>query len=422
MTGTLTNRRRVGGKRLSDRTPQGDATVRANKKKELLELGRNDQARASGNKSDGIQAKYLLPEFQKLGHAVAQHAWSGLMGGVLNWGGMPIYPMGMDPYGNDIVEKHAAHFEADIVISLMDVWVLHQYGKKQMRWIPYMPIDHDPIPPKVLSALEGAYKVVSYAKYGERALNAAGIANTMIPHGVDCSVYTPTDKRAAKQQLGFDPDAFVIGMVAANKGFPSRKCFPENLQAVAQFKAAHPGVKVHLYLHTLENTAQGGVDLNLLLQNLGFQAGEVTFCNQYKYISGMLGHEYMADAYNAMDVLLAASMSEGFGIPLIEAQACGTPVIAGDYTSMRELVFAGAAVPYAQRFWTPMNAWNYLPSVEAIGKALEGLYECRDNAQMRETARAGALAYDWSVIVKDYWRPFLEEVETQIAAERNLAC
>ncbi len=49
----------------------------------------------------------------------------------------------------------------------------------------------------------------------------------------------------------------------------------------------------------------------------------------------------MVDAYNAMDVLTNVALGQGFGIPILEAQACGTPVIVGDWTSMSELCFAG---------------------------------------------------------------------------------
>lgn len=365
-----------------------------------------------------MQAKHLLPAFQQMGHEPAQHAWYGLQGGVLNFNGIPILPMGMDHYGNDIVEAHADYFKADIVISLMDVWVLHEYGKKKMRWIPYMPIDHDPIPEKIITALDGAYKIVSYSKYGKKALDAVGIQNTYIPHGVDCDTFQPADKRTAKENLKFDPGAFIVGMVAANKGIPSRKCFPENLTALSVFKQRHPDRKVHLYLHTFEGPQQTGLDLNKLLVELKFQPDEVTFCNQYKYICGMMDESYMANAYNAMDVLLAASMSEGFGIPLIEAQACGTPVITGDYTSMPELVFAGYKVPAAQKFWTPMNAWNYLPSIDVIVDGLEWAWQMRGNENVRTDARMGAIHYDWKSIVTKYWKPFLDGVAYDIAADK----
>lgn len=41
---------------------------------------------------------------------------------------------------------------------------------------------------------------------------------------------------------------------------------------------------------------------------------------------------YLAMFYNAADAFMGNSMSEGFGIPLIEAQACGVPVITTNFS------------------------------------------------------------------------------------------
>jgi glycosyltransferase involved in cell wall biosynthesis len=62
--------------------------------------------------------------------------------------------------------------------------------------------------------------------------------------------------------------------------------------------------------------------------------------DQYAYRLGAPA-EVMAATYSAMDVLLAPSHGEGFCVPLIEAQACGTPVIATDFSAQPELVGAG---------------------------------------------------------------------------------
>lgn len=330
-------------------------------------------------------------------------------------GDSTIYPSGYDFYGNDIIDAHAEHAKADIVISLVDAWVLRDHGKKKMRWIPYMPIDHDPIPAAVLEAIKGAYRVVSYARFGEKLLNAAGVKNTYIPHGVDTKIFMPADKAEAKRKMNVDPDAFLVGMVAANQGFPSRKAFAENLTALALFKRAHPKEKIRLYLHTTEGTQKGGVNFDALLTSLDYKQDEVIFCNQYAYINGM-SEQYMAQVYNAMDVLLACSMSEGFGIPLIEAQACGTPVITTNFSAMPELVFSGYIAQWCQKTWTPLNSWQVIPSIPSIEDGLRWAFMNRGRASVAEKARKGALAYDWDVVVGEYWKPFLEEIEAEITA------
>lgn len=376
----------------------------------------------------GMQGRYLLPRLVDAGHTLGMFAWYGLEGGMQtitlptkNGAGypMPIYPKIADPYGNDVIELHARHFGADVVITLMDVWVLHNHGKKNMRWIPWLPIDQEPVPEAVVKALEGAYRVVTYADYGKRLLDAEGIPNVCIPHGVDTQAFAPRDKAEAKRRLKLDEDCFLIGMVAANKGFPSRKAFPEQLRAVANLKARHPGKKIKLYLHTMETTVHGGVDMDALLLNLGFKGEDVTFVNQYQYALG-LSDEYMANAYNAMDVYLGASMSEGFGIPIIEAQACGVPVITTNATAMPEITFSGIAVDPAQPFWSGLNAWIVIPSVDGITEALEWSYQHAGDQAVKDKARQSILPFDWDVLVREKWVPFLNEIEAGLSVDKAL--
>lgn len=57
-----------------------------------------------------------------------------------------------------------------------------------------------------------------------------------------------------------------------------------------------------------------------------------------------LSEEEMRQAYEDCDALLFASTSEGFGLPIIEAQAVGRPVLTSDCSSMPEVAGAGACL------------------------------------------------------------------------------
>lgn len=54
--------------------------------------------------------------------------------------------------------------------------------------------------------------------------------------------------------------------------------------------------------------------------------------------AGSLGEEALISLYNAADVLVLPSLYEGFGLPPLEAMACGTPVICANRTSLPEVV------------------------------------------------------------------------------------
>jgi glycosyltransferase involved in cell wall biosynthesis len=110
-------------------------------------------------------------------------------------------------------------------------------------------------------------------------------------------------------------------------------------------------------------------------------------------------------------------MGEGFGIPIIESQACGTPVITSKWTSMPELTINGYSTEIAQRWWTPLSSWGCIPSIDNILEALEKIYAWADD-ERRDRSEYGIYHmkahYDWDVVVRDGWAPFLERVEREI--------
>jgi glycosyltransferase involved in cell wall biosynthesis len=375
------------------------------------------------NSGYGVQGKSLLPRLAELPEfggrdAIAQFAWWGLQGGMHRVDGFRIYPAGMDPYGNDVIAAHTRDFDANLVVSLIDVWVMQDTANrvKPALWLPWTPIDHDPIPEAVINSLQGAHTTLAYAKWGAEMLTKAGIKNHYIPHGVETGIYKvlpEVDKvREFKREVMKAGDGFLSVMVAANKGYPDRKAFQVQLRAWANFAKDKPDAR--LYIHTEPTQMYGGLDLPQLLARLGI-VEKVIFPDRYRYHMG-LPPEFLAMVYNAGDVLLANSMSEGFGIPIIEAQACGTPVITTDFSAMPELVRWGYKIEPADMFWTQMNSWQAWPDHAGITEALNELYaqwhagRGWSMAQRLRTSAEIHREYGWDSIVNDYWRPFVAQL------------
>lgn len=381
------------------------------------------------NSGYGVQGKSLLPRLAELetvgGRSnIAQFAWYGLQGGIHEWEGFKIYPVGVDPYGNDIIQSHTRHFNANVVISLIDAWVMQGIGQKvkPALWLPWLPIDHDPVPQKVLESIADAYLPLTYAKWGHEMLNKAGVKNYYIPHGIEPSIYKilPVEQVEAfkKQYLKFDGHLTI--MVAANKGYPDRKNFQGQLAAWANFAKNKPDVR--LYLHTEPTPMYQGLNLPQLCQQLGI-VEKVMFPDRYEYFIG-LPAEYLAYIYNAANVLMGAAMSEGFGIPLIEAQACGTPVITTNFSAMPELVRYGNIVDVANKFWTPLEAYQAIPDQSQIQDSLEDNYQdwLDDGKQKNidEGLKASAkihAEYNWDELVNTYWKHLFENLHTKIFSQ-----
>lgn len=378
------------------------------------------------NSGYGVQGRSLLPRLAGLPQIggvenIAMFAWYGLQGGLHEVGGIRCYPAGADPYGNDIIGAHTKDFGANVVVSLIDVWVMKQTAEKiaPALWLPWLPIDHDPVPPAVLDSLQGAYLPLTYSKWGHRLLAGAGINNVYIPHGVEPSIYRVTTEEAVRRfrrEVLFGAEHLTV-MVAANKGFPDRKAFQVQLRAWAQFAKDKPGAK--LYIHSEPTPMYGGIDFGQLLANLGI-GDKVIFPDRYAYFRG-LPPEYLAMVYNNADIYLGASMSEGFGIPLIEAQACGAPVITTDFSAMPELVRWGYKVAPRDMMWTPLNSWQAWPDVDGIRDALDQLYaQWHDNGdawpmdKRFKAEHAIHEEYSWDSIVANNWAPLMHDLASKL--------
>ena len=370
----------------------------------------------------GQQAALFTPRITNAGHPIGIIANHGHEGNAINFNGVQVFGKSFHPWGMDIIHSHSETFKADALLTLMDIQVMEPDALMGTKWIPWFPVDHVTAPPPVLDKLQYSHARITMSKHASKEMDRLGIPYEYVPCGVDTKVFKVQDRVTSRETMKLPTDKFIVGMVAANKGL--RKAFHQNIMAFAALQKKYGNCV--LYLHTLDGTRGFEVsDLTAFCKALGLSYGhafggnteekDVLFADQYGLALGY-SPEMMAHLYNSMDVYLGVTMGEGFGIPIIEAQACGTPVIVGDWTSMPELVFSGWKVgtDEAEKIFTPMNAFQYLPHPEAIAERLEKAYLMRGNMDYRKRAADGARSYDADKIVEKYWLPALGRIEKQL--------
>lgn len=71
------------------------------------------------------------------------------------------------------------------------------------------------------------------------------------------------------------------------------------------------------------------------------QQEDITQIKRYLYYPGYIANQDLATLYNASFAFLYPSLRESFGIPMLEAMACGTPVIAANTSAMPEVAGEG---------------------------------------------------------------------------------
>ena len=376
----------------------------------------------------GAQTAQVTKRLKADGHDVAIVANYGLQGNRLSWQGMKVYPSGWEQWSNDVMAAHAAdHFadEPGWLVTLFDVWALRNPMLQRLNVASWVPVDHEPVPPAVVEFFRTYGAVpIAMSRFGENELRMAGLQPLYVPHGIDTTVYRPTatiGDQPAREALGLPVDAFVVGMVANNKGRrPPRKAFDQNFLAFAAFQRACP--EAVLYVHSERDGIGDGVNLPRLAQACGIPESAIYFADQYAYRQG-LPDRVMAGLYSSFDVLLACSRGEGFGIPVIEAQACGVPVIVTDWTAQAELVGAGWKVDYRREWDDDQGSWWAMPMPEDIVGAL---LECWQADPMTRhnwliEAQAFAARYDADLVYAQYWRPALETLGARIPTAAPLA-
>lgn len=416
------------GKNANRNKQQSDGSIRrigsvsnSSKRGSSLRIGWNSNA-PFANTGYGTQTAQVVARLKKENHEVAVFNNYGIEGANSSWntpyGEVPIYQRGADLYSNDVVPAHMFDWASrnpdipNILFTLYDVWVFK--GERWADWnvASWVPIDHVPAPPDVAKWCRQDFVTpLAMSQYGQAMLQNVGVDALYIPHGIE-EVFKPTkyvDGMSGRKYIGISDDKFVIGMNAANKGVsPNRKAFGENLLAFSMFAKMHDDVV--LYLHTDQLGHLGGIKLNQLAQSCGIPDHKIKFIDPYLYKTG-IDQKRLASIYTAMDVLLATSYGEGFGIPTIEAQACGTPVIVSEFAASTELLGDGWLID-GQPLWdAPQSSWFHMPSVPKIVEALEASYQ-RGRGRS-DKAIEFASAYNADVVFENYWKPALEVLRTK---------
>jgi D-inositol-3-phosphate glycosyltransferase len=131
--------------------------------------------------------------------------------------------------------------------------------------------------------------------------------------GVDLDTFTPGDKRAARQLLGVSADERVVAFVGRIQPLKA----PDVLLRAA---AKLPEVRVLVAGGPSGSGLAAPDGLVRLADELGI-ADRVTFLPPQS-------REQLVNVYRAADLVAVPSYSESFGLVAVEAQACGTPVVA----------------------------------------------------------------------------------------------
>lgn len=205
--------------------------------------------------------------------------------------------------------------------------------------------------------------------------------------------FTPKHDKAAEQSalknIGITaPFFFTIGTIQ------TRRHIPECITAFMAASEKHPDFQ---YLIAGGNQTDPHVDIEALIKDANTQAGRDAIVYR-PYIGG----DDLAHLYRAAHGLIWLSEYEGFGLPPLEAQASGTPVITSRTASLPEAV--GACAVFVE------NAADH----ESIQRAIEQLMgDARLHRKLEQCGPEHAENFSWDTCAKQTLDALLRSTNSQ---------
>lgn len=271
---------------------------------------------------------------------------------------------GTNQFGEWIFEHVCLDFMPDIVCDIRDFWMLDFAERSPFRnyfhWAIMPTVDARPQARQWIATYQSADACLTYSDWAGNVIQDQSGGKMKYYGSAPPSAhpaYAPVaDKKMHKLKYGIDPDCKIIGTVMRNQ---RRKLYPDLFEAFRKFLDKAQNKNYYLYCHT--SYPDLGWDIPELLHQYEL-ASHVLFtyiCPDTKKpfpsvfkgavaqspFTGKWGstlsnvkngasYEDLSAIQNLFDLYTQYANCEGFGLPYVEAAACGVPVCGTDYSAM----------------------------------------------------------------------------------------
>lgn len=295
----------------------------------------------------------LFTELAKMGHEICIVGLSYL-------GQEHDYPFSIIPC-KDTNDAHAIvhnlfvmpHTVPDVIIVALDIplqiMFFEKFAQYKKPYIAITPLENGALTMSWTAPMFNFSWTFFISELGKQEALKAGLKK--VDHlfvGIDSNFWhipTPEEKAGLRKGMGIEDDEFVILTVADNQ---ERKNLPAALGVTAELKKR--GRKVRHILVTRKESPFGWKFPDLPL-SLGINK-EVMLMNR-----GM-PKENLWSLYAMSDCFVLSSKAEGLGMILLEAMACGLPVVATDTGAISELLEDGRGFPIAPEYTMEHDVWG----------------------------------------------------------------
>ena len=221
--------------------------------------------------------------------------------------------------------------------------------------------------------------------------------------GVDLEIFSPGDQFLARKEFGIPQDAIVFTFVGRVQPLKAPDIL---IKAVHQFIQNHPNLRTRVRIVICGGLSGTGLEKPTALVNL---VNELQLTENTIFLPPS-SREKLANLYRASTVVVVPSYSESFGLVAVEAQACGTPVIATNIGGLKTTVNdnqSGLLVNgHDPRTWSQALAQVVLNDTELI--------------RLKLGARQHALQFSWDKTVQGLINVYQKALVTKPKSVRSL--
>jgi len=349
------------------------------------------------------QLKHLIRMFVEEGHTVTMILWS--LCGVKHTGVLFFKDLvrnnilnleNRDPYSQALLDRPEVSFvlspydnfpieikiddintivretRADIIFFLQDIFIIEKTHSKKICCPSYLwfPLHYDPIDTPTKNVLTKIDHVISLCpSTASRLKQQTGKDSFTVPHiiGFGTRLGKEHTKESVRREFRLD-SRYVFGTIAGNYEQSGRKSLDTTLLSFQIFHKDNPRSLLWIHAPTLNHPPI--YEVFNMVREIGLSEDSV------KITENILDEVTLQKFYLSLDCYICGSCSEGFGIPQLEAQYMGLPVVTTQFGAMEDYCWNGVSVPYSHRKYNQLQrAWWVQPSVHGIAKGMEMIFQ-----------------------------------------------
>ena len=184
------------------------------------------------------------------------------------------------------------------------------------------------------------------------------------------------------------------------------------MDAFVKFNKKHP--KSGIYFNTLLRQ-NNGFNIEQYANFLGI-SDKIYHVQPYEQLF-VIKRDDMPNIYSIFDCLLCPSTNEGFGVPIIEAQSCGVPVITNNFTAMPDLIKkdkTGFLCEPKYKRYTPLGTYIGETTTDEIYNNMEKVFSANREKMGKAGRKFMIDEFDAKKVFEEKWKPFLKKLEGEV--------